>query len=241
MKKILFALILTCSCFLVQSQNPAINVKSIPDDYFITNSREELMKKLIDMPYGVKMDDPVKVIIQKIESFIINYQPLAEYPDDYFAKEANLQAAISVREGGYGIGAVLIDMNGKIIARNHNMQIQKNRSDLHGEMSLLTDFEESRASKKYMNMYIYKPGLTVFSSAEPCPMCFIRLATVGVETKFCTPGPEDGMVNRIDCLPPSWSELAHKNKFERANSSPVMQKTAHLLFYSYLLDSRGPK
>jgi len=121
------------------------------------------------------------------------------------------------------------------------MQIQRHRSDLHAEMTLLTDFEETVDSRKYMNIYIYKPGLTVFSSAEPCPMCFIRLATAGVDTKYCTPGPDDGMVTRISCLPPSWAELAYKHKFEKAISSPIMQKTAHLLFYSFYLDDRGPK
>jgi tRNA(Arg) A34 adenosine deaminase TadA len=215
--------------------------EQVPGVYFITHSKEELIKKLVEMPYGIKKDDPVKVMIQKIESYLIAYQPQSKYPDDYYAKESNLQALKSVKEGGYGIGAVLIAPDGKVIARNHNQQMQKHRSDLHGEMSLLTDFERSPLSRKYMNLYVYKPGLTVFSSAEPCPMCFIRLATAGVDTKYCTPGPDDGMVTRINCLPPSWSEMAMKRKFEKANSSPIMQKTAHLLFYSYLLDNRGPQ
>lgn len=242
MKKIFFVLIIILNVFLVNAQILISNQDSIPGDYFVTRSKEEYLKKVVDMPYGVKMDDPVKVIIDKMLTFINNYQPqLKQYPDDYYARESNIQAAISVKEGGYGIGAVLIDASGKIIARNHNKQVQRNRSDLHGEMALLTDFEESKAAKKYMNMYVYKPGLTVFSSAEPCPMCFIRLATAGVNTKYCTPGPDDGMVTRISCLPPSWSEMAYKYKFEKANSSPIMQKTAHLLFYSFLLDNRGPK
>jgi tRNA(Arg) A34 adenosine deaminase TadA len=242
MKKTFIVLILLVNLLLSSAQNLVVVQDPVPAGYFITSSREEFIKKVVDMPFGVKPDDPVNVIVEKMLVFIKNYQPdTNKYPDDYYAKESNLQAAISIKEGGYGIGAILIDAGGKIIARNHNNQVQKHRSDLHGEMSLLTDFEESRASKKYMNMYVYKPGLTVFSSAEPCPMCFIRLATVGVNTKYCTPGPEDGMVNRVSCLPPSWAEMASKYKFEKANSSPVMQKTAHLLFYSFLLDNRGPK
>ncbi len=242
MKKKFFVLVILLNFLLASAQNQVAKQDSIPGDYFVTRSKEELLKKVFDMPYGVKMDDPVKVIIEKMMTFIVNYQPqLQLYPDDYYARESNLQAAISVKEGGYGIGAILIDASGKIIARNHNQQIQRNRSDLHGEMALLTDFEESKTAKKLMNVYVYKPGLTVFSSAEPCPMCFIRLATVGVNTKYCTSGPDDGMVTRISCLPPSWSEMAYKYKYEKAKSSPMMQKTAHLLFYSYLLDNRGPK
>lgn len=208
--------------------------------YFITHSREDLIKKLVDLPCGIKADDPIATILQKLEVFLDNFQPQKEYSDDEYAKAANIQALISVKQGGYGIGSVLIDKDGKIIAAAHNSQIQKHRSDLHAEMTLLTNFENSHKSKKYKNIYVYKPGLVVFSSSEPCPMCFIRINSAGANTRYCTPGPEDGMATRIDCLPPSWKEMALKHKTELGNCSPVMQKIAHLLFYSYLLDDRGP-
>ncbi|MFN8240140.1 MAG: nucleoside deaminase [Bacteroidales bacterium] len=241
MKRLFVVVAIIINSFLLSAQQGIELNTTRQDNFFITRSREELVAKLVEMPYGIKSDDPVPVMIQKMETFIKNYEPQAQYPDDSYARESNLEAVKSLMEGGYGIGAILIDQNGKVIARNHNRQIQSRRSDLHGEMALLTQFEESRASKKYMNLYVYKPGMTVFSSAEPCPMCFIRLSTAGVNTKFCTPGPDDGMVSRISCLPTYWQELAGKNKFELANSSPIMQKTAHLLFYSYYLDNRGPK
>jgi tRNA(Arg) A34 adenosine deaminase TadA len=216
-------------------------VDSIPNGYFVTHSRAELMQKLSDLPLSIKKDDSIPVIIQKIERFMIAYQPQAKYPDDLFAKESILQTLISFKEGGYGIGAVLVDVKGNIIYKDHNSQIQKHRSDLHAEMALLTDFEESPKAKKYMNIFVYYPGLTVCSSTEPCPMCFIRLAEAGVNTKYCSPGPDDGMANRIDCLPSAWSALAHKHPCKKAQSSPLLQKIAHLMFFSYLLDNRGPK
>lgn len=209
--------------------------------YFITHTREELINKLIELPCNIKRDDPVKTIVNKLETFLYSFQPEAGYSDDVYAKAANIQALISLKQGGYGIGSVLIDGDGKIIAAAHNSQIQKRRSDLHAEMTLLTDFETSHKAKKYMNLYVYRPGLVVFSSAEPCPMCFIRINSAGADTRYCTPGPEDGMVTRISCLPQSWQEMAMKHKSELGNCSPIMQKVAHLLFYSYLLDNRGPK
>jgi len=183
----------------------------------------------------------VTVMMQKVQNYLLAYHPEPACTDDIYARAANLQAVKSVLEGGYGIGSVLINQDGKIIAESHNNQMQKHRSDLHAEMSLLTEFEESRQAKKYMNIYIYKPGLVVFSSAEPCPMCFIRINTTGCDTKYCTPGPDDGMVSRVDYLPPAWKEMAMKRKVSLGNCSPEMQKVAHLLFYSYLLDNRGPK
>lgn len=241
MKKTLLFICLAILISIVNAQQNNSLSNSFNNSYFITHDRIELMKKLVDLPCGIQVDDPVKVIVQKIEDYLKAYQPAKEFSDDLYARESNLQAVKSVKEGGYGIGAVLINKEGKIIAAAHNSQIQEHRSDLHGEMTLLNEFETSRASRKYLNSYVFKPGLTVFSSAEPCPMCFTRLNSAGVDTRYCTPGPEDGMVNHVECLPPSWRDLASKHTVIKGNCSPVMQKFAHILFYSYLLDNRGPK
>jgi tRNA(Arg) A34 adenosine deaminase TadA len=232
-----FLVILTVSAY------PQQNIVSTDVDpsYFITHTREELISKLVDLPCGITPDDPIKTILTKIESFLTGFQPSKEYPDDVYALAANMQALKSVKQGGYGIGSILIDQSGNIIAEAHNSQIQKHRSDLHAEMTLLTNFERSSLARKYVDIYVYKPGLTVFSSAEPCPMCFIRINSAGADTKYCTPGPEDGMVTRVSCLPSSWREMALKHKSEIGICSPIMQKMSHLLFYSYLLDNRGPQ
>jgi len=240
MKKALLIIYFFLAVFSVSAQqNEAIAVKT-DLSYFVTHDRADLIKKLVDLPCGIKSDDPIKVILQKLQTYLINFKPEAEYSDDIYAKAANIQALKSVMQGGYGIGSVLINEKGEIIAAAHNTQIQAHRSDLHAEMTLLTNFEESRQAKKYVNVYIYRPGLIVFSSAEPCPMCFIRINTAGADTKYCTPGPDDGMVSRTEFLPPAWKEMALKRKVSLGDCSPVMQKISHLLFYSYLLDDRGP-
>jgi len=241
MKKtvILTCLILLVSTSFAQENNTSATKADL--SYFITHTREALVNKLVDMPFGINSDDPVDVILDKIKTFLVAFTPEPEYSDDIYAKEANMQALKSIMQGGYGIGAVLIDQNGKIIASAHNSQIQKRRSDLHAEMTLLTYFEKSFKSRKYMDSYVYKPGMIVFSSAEPCPMCFIRIITTGCNIKYCTPGPEDGMVSRVDYLPAYWRDLAKERTVDLGNCSPEMQKLAHLLFYSYLLDNRGPQ
>jgi cytosine deaminase len=239
MKKSLLLIWIIILTFRVNGQSD--NKGNYDRSYFITHTRDELITKLVDLPCGISANDPEKIILQKIHTYLVNFKPASGYSDDEYAREANIQALISVEQGGYGIGSILINKEGKIIAAAHNNQIQKCRSDLHAEMTLMTNFEESRKAKKYMNLYIYKPGLTVFSSAEPCPMCFIRISTAGADTKYCTPGPEDGMASRTDFLPPSWKEMALKNKVELGDCSPVMQKISHLLFYSFLLDNRGPR
>ena len=212
------------------------------EDSLITRNKAELLLKLVALPCGIKADDSVPVVLQKLETFIGDYQPDPKYTDDFFAKESVKQALKSVKKGGYGIGAVLYETkSGKLLQAEHNAQLTKLRSDLHAEMHLLNQFEDNKKSKPYRNKYVYKKGLTVFSSAEPCPMCFIRLATVGVDTKYCATGPDDGMVQNMTCLPKYWRELAQKNYIGKGNSSPILQRIAHVLFFSYLLDDRMPE
>jgi tRNA(Arg) A34 adenosine deaminase TadA len=241
MKKAILFTWLIFLVFSTDAQNNSATDEKLDAGYFVTHTRADLITKLVDLPCGINADDPVKIILTKIENYLTSFVPSSKYTDDIYARAANIQSLISLKEGGYGIGSVLVDQSGRIIAEAHNSQIQKHRSDLHAEMTLMTNFEESRLAKKYVNVYIYKPGLTVFSSAEPCPMCFIRINSAGADTKYCTPGPDDGMVSRIDFLPPAWKEMALKRKVTIGNCSPVMQKISHLLFYSYLLDDRGPK
>ena len=124
------ALILVCYIVLTipayTQQNVSTSNKVDPG-YFVTHNREDLIRKLVDMPWGIKADDPVNVIFQKIQTFLTAFQPTAQYPDDVYAKAANQQALKSVMQGGYGIGSVLINQDGKIIAAAHNSQIQKHR------------------------------------------------------------------------------------------------------------------
>jgi tRNA(adenine34) deaminase len=242
MKKIALLVCLILLAYTSLAQQGSTPATKTDLSYFITHTREELIDKLVDMPFGINHNDPVDVMLDKIKTYLVAFTPDPEYSDDIYAMETNMQALKSVMQGGYGIGAVLIDQEGKIIASAHNSQIQKRRSDLHAEMTLLTNFEKSCKSKKYMRShYVYKPGMIVFSSTEPCPMCFIRIITTGCNIKYCTPGPEDGMVSRVDYLPAYWRDLAKGRTVDLGDCSPEMQKLGHLLFYSYLLDNRGPQ
>ena len=213
----------------------------LPDiDLFVSpKNRQELITKMQWLPLGVKESDSTKIILQKISKYLNAYQPKSEFEDDAYAKISVLQALKSVKTGGYGIGAVIYEKKtGKVLHASHNKQLHKNRSDLHGEMSLMNEFENNPKFKRYRDRYIYKEGLIIMSSAEPCPMCFIRLATVGVDTKFCTIGPDDGMTSRVDCLPAFWRDLAKKHEFVKAKSSKELQLLAHIMFFSFLLDGR---
>ena len=239
MKNPLLIIIFSLFQLVSSAQNISLS-DSIPVEYFVTHSRAEWMQKATDLGIGIELTDSIPIVISKFEQFLESYTPKNHCPDDFFAIESIMQTFHGFKEGGYGIGAILVDSAGNIISKNYNSQIQRHRSDLHAEMTLLSDFEETEVAEEYLNVFIYHPGLTVYSSAEPCPMCLIRLAAAGVNTKYVTPGPDDGMSNRINCLPSSWRYQANKYPCVKAKSSPELQKIAHLMFFSFLLDNRGP-
>ncbi len=205
--------------------------------------RASLIRQLVSLPCNIQVNDNKAVILKKLQTYLKTYQPDAAYSEDQFSKAAVEQALAGALDGGYGIGAVLVDGAGKILHGAYNAQKQTNRSDLHAEMNLLTDFETLPKFKKYMTNgnftgggnTIYAEQLTVYTSAEPCPMCFIRVSVAGVETRYVTTGPDDGMKQRAACLPPFWYQLSQKHSVEQAKATPVLRQMAHCLFYSFLL------
>ncbi|MEO5999206.1 MAG: nucleoside deaminase [Chitinophagaceae bacterium] len=238
MKVIFIALLISFCITLSHAQQNTGIQENVEKRYFTTNNMEELMNKFVELPCGINIIDSMNKVIDKLEIFLKSYVTDPKYSEDKYALASCLEALKGVKEGGYGIGAVLIDDKGNILASGHNEQIQLNRSDLHGEITLLTNFEQSEKAKAYMNGYTYKKRVWLFTSLEPCPMCFIRIAEGELNAKYSTPDPDGGMITK-DCLPPSWRARVSKYKFEQGNCSPVLQKTGHLLAFYTFLDGRG--
>ena len=205
--------------------------------------RASLMRQLQALPCGIRATDAKGEILRKLKTYLDSYQPNPAFAEDRYAKVAVEQALAGVMTGGYGIGAVLVDSKGTILHAAYNQQLQTGRSDLHGEMALLTEFESLPQFRKYQSKgnftgggsTIYTEQLKLYTSAEPCPMCFIRVAIAGVDTRYVTTGPDDGMNARAQCLPPFWYHLSQKHPVEAAQTAPVLRQIAHCLFYSFLL------
>ncbi|MBW2535602.1 MAG: hypothetical protein JRI55_29190 [Deltaproteobacteria bacterium] len=157
---------------------------------------------------------------------------LARYPDEPFIIAAVEEALRAVRSSPreFGIGAVLVEGD-EVIARAHNSQLGRNRTDLHAEMTLMTDYEErTKAERKTL---AYAPSLRLYSSTEPCPMCYLRTVIAGVSTYYGASSEEDGMAHLRDKLPHSWAAAARRVKCGPARSSPTINAIAEALFYSY--------
>ncbi len=88
--------------------------------------------------------------------------------DDYYMKQALLEAQKAFERGEVPIGAV-ITCNNRIIARAHNLTETLNDVTAHAEMQAITAAASVLGGK-------YLIDCTLYVTIEPCPMCAGALA-----------------------------------------------------------------
>ena len=132
------------------------------------------------------------------------------------------EALAAARTGNYGVGAVLVDPNGEIVARGRNTVFYPHfRSDLHAEMVAMNAFEERHPGVDNMR------GYTLMASLEPCPMCMTRLLISGVQTvKFLAYDELAGMVDQKHLLPVAWKRLWERQDYVQADVSESLRRFA---------------
>jgi len=93
---------------------------------------------------------------------------LQVYDDNYFMRQALMEAERAQEIGEVPVGAVVVSHN-QIIARGHNRTEQLQDVTAHAEIIALTAAAESLGSK-YLN------ECTLYVTLEPCIMCAGALA-----------------------------------------------------------------
>ena len=78
------------------------------------------------------------------------------------------QANYAAEQGEVPIGAVVV-VNGKVIARSHNMTETLTDPTAHAEMQAITMATDAFGGK-------YLTDATIYVTVEPCPMCAAALA-----------------------------------------------------------------
>lgn len=83
--------------------------------------------------------------------------------DEYFMKQALIEAQTAYARGEVPIGAVIVCRN-RIIARSHNLTETLNDVTAHAEMQAITAAASILGGK-------YLIDCTLYVTVEPCPMC----------------------------------------------------------------------
>ena len=87
--------------------------------------------------------------------------------DERFMRLALQQANYAAERGEVPIGAVVV-VNGKVIARSHNMTETLTDPTAHAEMQAITMATDAFGGK-------YLTDATIYVTVEPCPMCAAAL------------------------------------------------------------------
>lgn len=88
---------------------------------------------------------------------------ISPYNDEYFMKQAYLEAQKAYELGEVPVGAVVV-VNQQIIARAHNLTERLHDVTAHAEMQAITAAAEFLGGK-------YLKGCTLYVTLEPCVMC----------------------------------------------------------------------
>lgn len=170
--------------------------------------------------------DPKSADIGKWKTWLVDYQFNDEYSDDRYVWLTCVLALEAVNTGNAGIGCILIDGAGSVVARGHNEVFSPYfRSDQHGEIVVMDKFEDTHRNITKLE------GYTLYTSLESCPMCLIRLISCGVNTVlYAAPDKAYGMVHKMEDLPAGWIELAERQTFGQAKCSQDLVNAAHEIF-----------
>ncbi|MFY0712364.1 nucleoside deaminase [Seonamhaeicola sp. NFXS20] len=85
------------------------------------------------------------------------------FDDNYFMRKALQEAEIAFNKGEIPVGAVIV-IDGKIIARGHNLTETLNDVTAHAEMQAITAAANFSGGK-------YLKKCTLYVTLEPCQMC----------------------------------------------------------------------
>lgn len=120
----------------------------------------------------------------------------------------------SLADGCLGVGAVITDADGQILAEGRNQVFAGGfDSRAHAEMQAIDHFERS--------VPIKPREARLFSLLEPCPMCTARALYAGLRSvRYVLADRDGGMLRHLHRLPPAWRELAALQDHAQAEVGP---------------------
>lgn len=150
------------------------------------------------------MSAPVSVEMDSLRLRVAAFTPEYEQSEDKWPFRCCQLALAALEEGNYGVGAVLVDQNGEVLAQAGNQVFSPRfNSSAHAEMRVLDDFEANYPD------YQGRESLTLYVSLEPCPMCCTRILASGIgRVVFMSTDSNGGMMSRCKSLPDAWENIS---------------------------------
>jgi len=111
-----------------------------------------------------------------------------------FMSEALQEAAKARDSNDWAIGCI-ITLDGEVVARGRNRVFSAHNRLLHAETEAIRELQEKHFDSKGKNLVLY-------TTLEPCPMCFGAILLAGVRTIVAgTNLDQSGVSATIDTLP----------------------------------------
>jgi len=141
--------------------------------------------------------------VEHWRSYLGALVPRQQYLHEAYALKACHLALDAAGAGTYGVGAVLLDREGRILVEGRNRVYDGGyRSDLHAEMVVMNDYEAAGWPRDRAR------ECTLVTTLEPCPMCMTRLIVAGVgRVLYLADDAIGGMVRRRHSLPATFRAI----------------------------------
>ena len=94
--------------------------------------------------------------------------------DERLMRRALALADAAVAKGQAPFGAVLVDASGEVLGEGHNTVRADRDPSAHGEVVAI------RAALRRLESGKLPPGTTLYTSCEPCLMCAVVIAQLGI-------------------------------------------------------------
>ena len=111
--------------------------------------------------------------------------------DEYFMREALVEAEKAHQAGEVPVGAVVVDKEGRIIGRGHNLVVAGHDPSGHAEIIALRNASQNIKNYRLDNCAIYV-------TLEPCPMC--SGAIIGARLARLVYGAKDQKAGAVESV-----------------------------------------
>lgn len=155
---------------------------------------------------------------------------ISDSHDDLLALEAIKEALIASKNHNYPVGAIIVDSNNKILARNHNHVFDPHFNSMgHAEMMTMNEFESKNPESDYK-------GIRLITSIEPCMMCYSRLILSKIDLiEFIADDPRHGALEFSKHFPESYDVFRQPKTFSKLECNKKISQIASDLFFKHPL------